>query len=414
MGANARKDRISGYLGALDGLRAVSLILIVIFHTWQQSWIFGEIALNANAKLSFVLFQKYGFVAIDAFFVLSGFCLFYPVARGLFGERPFGGWKDFFIKRARRIYPSYLLMLILLLIFPTLSWVTNNLTDPGEIAKHFFSHLFFVHNFSESTQGSMISTAWTMPIEVQFYLLFPLLCIPFRKHPVATFAGMSALSVGLRLTLMCTTNIARMVIQAIPLAYLDVFGAGMLGAYFVVWARNRLRKLRKLRPLMTLITMACIAAAVGYMFWLRNMRMPEGFNGDVYFRFLYRGLFAAILACFLATACFSWDLWQKKIWGNRFFVFLSSISYTFYLWHQNIYIFLKRVKIPYTTADPVMSDRAAMDGMVLICLTASLLISVFVTKYIEGPIVKYGYSGCARRIWTSIQSIGGHKKRPER
>lgn len=400
MSRDAREERIPGYLYALDGLRALSLILIVVFHTWQQTWIFWDLRLNARTKLiDLVLFQRYGYVAIDAFFVLSGFGLFYPIARDMFGERPFGGWKDFFVKRLRRIYPSYALMLVILLLFPALSWITNDIHNPSELAKHFFSHLFFVHTFDEGTLGSMISTAWTMPIEVQFYLLFPLLCIPFRKKPVATFAAMSAVAVALRLTFICCTDITRMVIQAIPIGYLDVFGCGMLSAYFVVYARNRLTRIGRLKPLMTLLSAACMAAGLGYMVWLSQMRLPQGVSGDdVYFRFLYRGLFAACMAGFLFTACFSYDFWEKKIWGNRFFVFLSSISYTVYLWHQNIYIFLKRANIPYTTANPPMDDRGAMIGMMLLCLSASLIIGVLVTKYIEAPIVKYGYRGVARRI----------------
>ena len=400
MGADSRERRIPGYLSALDGLRALSLILIVMYHTWQQSWIYLNLRLGPNMYFpNLVIFQRYGYVAIDAFFVLSGFCLFYPVARDIFGERRFTGWKDFYIRRARRIYPSYVLMLLILLLFPALSWVTNNITDPRDLAKHFLSHLFFVHNFDEGTLGSTISTAWTMAIEVQFYVLFPLLCVPFRKKPAATFLAMSIAAVGLRLALLCCANITRMVNQAIVFSYLDVFGCGMLSAYCVVWARNRLKNIEGLKPLMTLISAACIAGGLGYMFWLRNMRVPDGVpGGDVYFRFLYRGLFAALMAGFLFTACFSCDFWQKRIWGNRFFVFLSSISYTVYLWHQNIYILLKRINGPYTTMDPVMSDRAAMEGMVLICLASSVLIGVLVTRYVEGPIVKYGYRGCAQRI----------------
>ena len=411
MSTTSREERISGYLYALDGLRALSLLMIVTFHTWQQSWISYYLRLNATTMLfNLDLFQRYGYVAIDSFFVLSGFCMFYPVARDMFGERKFGGWKDFFIKRLRRIYPAYAMMLLLLLIFPKLSWITNGMTNPAEIAKHFLSHLFLVHTYNSATLGSTISTAWTLPIETQFYLLLPLLCIPFRKKPLLTFLGMAIAGVGVRLGLMCYTDITQMTIQAIPLGYLDVFGWGMISAYFVVYIRNRVRNVQRLKPLMTLASAACLLAGLGYMIWLSKMRPPSGLSGgDVYFRFLYRGLFAAVMAGFLLTACFSYSFWERKIWGNRFFIFLSSISYTVYLWHQNIYILLKRINVPYTTESPVMHDRHAMEGMTLLCLLSSLIIGVVVTKYIEGPIVRYGYKGCALKIWHGLRVLTGKK-----
>lgn len=247
----------------------------------------------------------------------------------------------------------------------------------------------------------MVPTAWTMGIEMQFYMLFPLICIPFRKKPVPTFIGMVIFSVALRLYLVANVNVGDMVMQACTPAYFDVFGFGMIAAYFVVWARNKLPNLDKLKPYMTAISVVCIFIAVQYIFWLSRISFPSGMNGDSHFRFLYRGIFAAIIAGFLFTVCFSYEWWEKKIWGNKVFIFLSSISYTVYFWHQNLYIFFKTIKVPYTTADPIMTDRNAMGSLVLICITLSIVIGVLVTKYIEKPIVKYGYKGCYDRIFNS-------------
>lgn len=402
---NDRSKYISGYLCELDGLRAVSLILIVMFHTWQQSWIAYTIKLTESKYLiNFEVFQRYGYVAIDSFFVLSGFCLFYPIARDMFNEVPFSGWKNFFIKRARKIYPAYILMLLLCLIFPSFSWITNDVSNPSELAKHFFSHAFFIHNFNAATQGSMLSTAWSLATEVQFYLMFPLICIPFRKKPVLTFISMSSIGIFVRLLLIRHADLSIQTYQATPFGYLDVFGCGMISSYFVVYARNKLKNIEKLKTLMTLTAISCVIAAIGYTYWLSYMKMPEGMSsGDVYFRFLYRGLFAAIIAGFIFTTCFSHTFWRKNIWGNRFFIFLSSISYTVYLCHQNIYILLKRLNIPYSAMDPVMIDREAMEGQVLICLTASIIIGVLVTKYVEKPISRYGYKNCLLKIMTIIK-----------
>ena len=396
MNNDTRQDRISGYLYALDGLRAISLILIVMFHTFQQSWIFYNIKIGGNKYLfSLELFQRYGYIAIDSFFVLSGFCLFYPIARDMFGESKFGGWKNFFIKRARRIYPSYIIVLLVAVLVPSFSYV-GGMYDPKSFvstARNVIMHLLFIHNFNAQTLGTMVSTSWTMSVEVQFYLLFPLLCIPFRKKPLLTGIGMIAVGVILRLILLISINISPAIISAITPIYFDVFALGMLSAYFVVYARNKIKCMDKLKLCMTIISALCIFTAVGYTCWLRSAKAPQGYSADVYFRFLYRGLFSALIALFIFSACFSYGFWEKKIWGNKFFVFLSSISYTVYYWHQNIYLFLKNNNIPYTTQNPVMNDRAAMDGLTFLCLTASVIIGVIVTKYIEGPIVKYGYKG---------------------
>lgn len=400
MKSESRESRIPGYLYALDGLRAASLILIVMFHTWQQSWIGCRWRPEGMSRDLFNLeiFQRYGYVAIDSFFVLSGFCLFYPIARDMFGESRFGGWRSFFVKRARRIYPSYLIMLLALLFIPKLSCGAD-MQNPSEVVRHYLTHILFIHTWNPETLGSLISTAWTMGIECQFYVLFPLICVPFRKQPVLTFAGMAVFSAALRLLLLSFTEINPMVVQAITPAYLDVFGAGMLAAYFVVYARNRAADtMEALKPFMTLISAICVFLAVCYIYWLQKASFPQDFSKDVYFRFLYRGIFAALTAGFTFSACFSYAFWEKGIWGNRFCRFLSSISYTVYLWHQNIYIFLKETNLMGAVTERPMDDRAAMWRMTIICLASSVIIGWLVTTFIETPIVKYGFSGACRRL----------------
>ena len=195
------------------------------------------------------------------------------------------------------------------------------------VAHNVIMHLLFIHNFDSHTIGTTISTAWTMSIEVQFYVLFPLICIPFRKKPVLTTVVMSLVAVLLRFILMANANISQPIMSAITPIYFDVFAFGMISAYFVVYVRNKVKCIDKLKLCMTIISALSIFSAFGYMCWLRKISFPNGVAGDVYFRFLYRGIFSVLIALFLFTACFSYGFWEKKIWGNKFFVFLSSISY---------------------------------------------------------------------------------------
>lgn len=400
-----RQDSIPGYLYALDGLRAVALLMIFFFHSWQQTWISFNIELRPGVYLfNLDLIQRFGYFAIDAFFVLSGFGLFYPIARSMFGEAEPINWKTFFIKRLRRIYPAYVIMLLVLLIFPVMSWGTTEGMSAMELLKHFGSHLLFIHTFWEETQGTTISTAWTMGIEVQFYVIFPVIAWLMKKKPVWSFVGLLVVSQILRVLTIANENTS-MVMQARVWLYLDVFAWGMIASYFVVWARNKLQNLDRLRVWMTAISAVSLVLVWYLMKWISTVSMPDGMDVSVYFRMVLRPLLDGAFALFLVSACYSFKFWERKIWGNRLFVFLSTISYSFYLWHQNIYIFLKRVNIPYSTQNPVMGDRAAMDGLLLLCAAASLLIASASTYLIELPIARYGYAGCIKKCREGVKKV---------
>ena len=271
-----RAKSIPGYLYPLDGIRAISTLLIFFHHLWQQNWIGFGIKTGPDSYL-FNLWdwQKFGFIAIDIFFVLSGFCLFYPVAREMFGETPHKtSLKTFYLKRARRIWPSYCILLLVMLIFPIFSYGANN-SDPslGNTAWHYGSHLLFIHNFWKDTLGTTISTAWTMPIEVQFYLLFPLISMFFKKKPVLIFLILFVICQALRMVVCATPDISYYE-QAQTVLYLDVFVWGMLSAYLVVWARNKLKHIDKLAPIMTVISIICVHIMWYFIQWMANAEMP--------------------------------------------------------------------------------------------------------------------------------------------
>lgn len=398
---NRTKD-IPGYLYGLDGLRAVSMLLIWMFHAFQQSWIFAVFPQNsAHHLINLTLLQQYGYIAIDAFFVLSGFCLFYPIARTMFEGTPFGGWKSFYYKRVKKIWPSYLFMLFALLIVPALSYGTNDLHG-WNYWKHFVYHVFFIHNISPETIGSTISTAWTMAIEVQFYLVFPLFAWCMKKSPALTLLGGTVLSHTLRLYY-ATKGDTSAFVQGNPLLYFDIFLWGMVAAYAVVWARNRCPNMKNtgVQSAMTVASAAALGLLYQILRWMNEVSFGEitGAAAATVFRFLYRPLIAFLFAAFLFAVSNSLPFWEKKVWGNRFFIFLSTISYNFYLWHQNVHIFFKEVVprgIPAGMSDVAtasLKTRWIYLGVTLMC---SLIIAVFTTYLIEQPFAKYGFRGYVR------------------
>ena len=399
----SRKDTIPGYIYALDGLRAVSLILIFIFHSWQQSWIFYQIKLpNDKFLLNLELFQRYGYIAIDSFFVLSGFCLFYPIARTMFGESKPTTWKEFYIKRLRRILPGYYLMLILLLIFPILSYHPFDIHSTSEMIKQYGLHALFLHIYNKSTTMTVIGTAWTLGIEAAFYVIFPAIATAFKKKPILTFIVLFIIGQGTRLFSAFYLPDASNTIQAIPLAYFDIFGVGMLSAYFAVYARHNL-DMNKLKWFMTALSIVCLVSVYYFMKWMSANNIG-GLDSVTYFRWFFRIIVCTILAIFIFSAAYSIDLWSRKILGNKFFVFMSTISYSFFLWHQNINIFFKEAHVPYTTSNPVMNDRAAMDWYVVLTIITSIAIAAASTYLVEMPIARYGYKGYFKNIINGIKA----------
>jgi len=263
------------------------------------------------------------------------------------------------------------------------------------------THLLFIHNFWKATYGSTISTAWTMPMEVQFYVLFPLIAYFFKKKPILIFSILFVICQTLRLVVCATSDISNFELARTVL-YLDIFVVGMLSAYVVVWARNKLKYIDKLAPLMTVISILCVHIIWYFIKWMSYAEMPDGSQSHIYFRLLYRWLLCAVTAVLLFSSCYSIKFFQKKILGNKFMVFFSTISYSFYLIHQNINILLKRLNIPYSTAEKVMDDRRAMEGYAFLSIVLSVGLAALLTYCVEKPIAKYGYKEYFKRIPKTI------------
>ena len=397
---NKRSESIPGYLYALDGLRAISLVFIYIFHAWQQSWVFLDIKNSSGEVLfSFETIQRFGYIAIDSFFVLSGFCLFYPIARSMFGESKQTSWKDFYIKRAKRILPSYFFILLVMAFIPDLEYM--NYTVGFERLKHFLLSIFFAQNCHVATHGGLVSTAWTLVIEVHFYLIFPVMTYLFKKKPFLSFIGTLIVSECARLHAVSNIRITN-VSQSLLIFYLDIFACGMFCAYLVVYARHKLPYMQKLKIPMTLISIISIYIVYLFMGWMGSTNIPD-MDGATIHRFIYRPLLDIMIAVFIFTACNSMKFWEKGVWGNRVAVFLSTISYNFYLWHQNIHIYFKRHTVDslFTLEEANNHVHEPMVRFMLFTLAVSFVIAVAVTYLIEKPFYKYGIVGLWNKLFSS-------------
>ena len=146
------------YLPGLDGLRAIAVIAVFLYHA-EVGWAPG------------------GFLGVDVFFVLSG----YLITSLLLAEREFAhGLRDFWIRRARRLLPAVLLVIATTLVI-TAIFLRGDLgrTRGDALSSVFYVtnwHLILGHHsyFAAFARPSLLQHLWSLAVEEQFYVIWPL------------------------------------------------------------------------------------------------------------------------------------------------------------------------------------------------------------------------------------------------
>lgn len=167
-------------LAVLDGLRGIAILLVVWYHVWQITWLRAPLPV-----LEFL--PETGFSGVDLFFFLSGFVIAYPFPKAAAARTAQPGWRHFAYRRCIKIVPSYVVSIAVLVAFGYVHF-----TSLGDALWHLGTHLTFVHTWFTSTAGSINGVLWSLAVEVQFYVLFPLIWWCFRRNATATAVAMVA------------------------------------------------------------------------------------------------------------------------------------------------------------------------------------------------------------------------------
>jgi peptidoglycan/LPS O-acetylase OafA/YrhL len=154
------------FRGDINGLRAVAVIAVVLFH-------FGVAGFSG------------GFVGVDVFFVISGY-LMTRIILGPLAEARFSVLR-FYLARARRIFPALAALCALLLLY---GWFSLSPMDYKLLAKHAGASLLFLSNqvywkesgyFDADAHEKWLLHTWSLSVEWQFYLLYPLLIVAAHR-----------------------------------------------------------------------------------------------------------------------------------------------------------------------------------------------------------------------------------------
>lgn len=160
------------HIDFLDPLRGIAIFLVFLYHCLGLA--FGSDRLPCGRWLSTLNVSRsflplipvtFGWAGVSLFFVISGFCIHLS-----FSRHP--QWSTFFARRFFRIYPPYLVVLLLLaFVYP----VTRLKFPSGEDLAQLLSHLTLTYNTSPRWVFGLNPSLWSIAVEAQLYLLYPIL-----------------------------------------------------------------------------------------------------------------------------------------------------------------------------------------------------------------------------------------------
>ncbi len=297
------------YLKQLDGLRFVAVALVLYDHWLTESnhWPFGALGVNL-------------------FFVLSGFLITRILLQSKtknFGNA--GGLKNylktFYIRRTIRIFPIYYLSIIVL-------WLFQDPSVVGKLSWHFLyaTNIYIAHY---NTWLGVTDHFWSLAVEEQFYVLFPIILFFLnRKYVIPFFIGVIILSFGLRVY-NYEIGADWKISYVSMFTCLDAFAFGGIMAYLILYKNEVFKKLFSNRYLL----LVSFVALIGQLFLEKSIDDGHNFAVDVLERFV-----ASIFFFFLiGGAVLGYKGWLKWLLENPVSNYLGKISYGLYIYHNFIF-----------------------------------------------------------------------------
>ena len=302
----------------LEGLRGIAALYVVFSHFMSMSdgrRASGWVSHAPPWLYQFMGYFWYGNIAVAAFIVLSGFCLQLSLFNRADGR--IGSLKSYAKRRAMRILPPYYAALA------ASTWVAINVTSKQTIppfdkyvpvtTENLLAHVFLYHNFNPAWMYKINGVLWSIAIEAQLYILFPLLVL-----------GMFQLG---RLPMLFITSVwAAWIVATVPEApkvypwFLPLFVLGMVSAHLAY------RPSLKFGPKPWLGAIVGLAALYGvYTSTLQD--------APLHIQDTYSGVAVAALCYYLTTSAGGWLIrglsWKPLVW-------IGTFSYSLYLMHHPI------------------------------------------------------------------------------
>ncbi|MEZ9351358.1 acyltransferase family protein [Vibrio splendidus] len=288
----------------INGLRAIAVIAVVLFH-FKESWLPG------------------GFAGVDVFFVISGYLMTGIIFKGL-EDNTFSVVR-FYLSRSKRIIPALAVLCFMLLVF---GWLYLDPLNYRVLGEHVASSIGFVSNviywresgyFDAASYEKWLLHTWSLSVEWQFYIIYPLILIAMKRFmPIIAvkYAIFFGAFIGFIFCVVATYRLPELSYYFLPTRAWEMMFGGV--AYLFPWSLNKKLKVR--------VEWLGFVLIIGSYFFMSKYNPWPG-----YFALL------PVLGAFLLIQS---NRKSSIITGNRIFQFVGKSSYSIYLWHWPIVVYM--------------------------------------------------------------------------
>ena len=376
----------SKYLPSIDSLRALAVLAVIIYHV-DVNYLPG------------------GFLGVDLFFVLSGYLISSLIIKE-FRKAGTVNLYNFYIRRARRLLPAvYFMITIGLVVMVLFNEVLLRKSHLDAIFGYIYSsnwwYIFHKLDYFDSFGAqSPFKHLWSLAIEEQFYMIFPLLFLlvngkkkskdgtyKLNKNFLYVVLGLILVSLIAHILLFDINNISRIYFGTDTRAFSLL--VGVVGAILYPMERLHSKVTPQQNMIYSVVSLVSIATLITVMIYTSE-----------YNTWLYRGgfLLVAILGLIVIISSGKQHTLMSKLLSFKPIVFIGKISYSLYLWHFPILVL--------TTPVSEIGNPNIFFVILRIVLTFAVAIVSYV--FVETPIRKLGFKNYINVIFKKL------KKRPRK
>ena len=384
--AGAGAGDAAGRFARVDQVRGFAALIVVLCHMSVSAYV-GAPNLGERPLPWLGLLLGFGYLGVPLFFVVSGFCIHWPQARARHdGRAGAPGWRAFFQRRFWRLYPPYILCLaatIVLLLVTTGVWPVGFYSLLAQVG--------LVHTLDPRTFLGLDPPSWTLAVEAQLYLAYPIVfLLPRRLGPWWAIA-----------TILFLTMVYRIALVVLPLpadfaqigweVFLARWFEWTAGALIAEWAAGNVRLPERVATWWIVVPVVLVTIYVGeYHFWhfgIYLLREP-----------LYGAAFALVLMAALRQ--------RRAPAPSALAVWLGGVG----VWSYSLYLVHRPIQLAF---EPLARRVAAMPFVIRHAIPTSLLLFAATTPLILW-LARVFYRWCEAPFIATARRIGRRPEAPAR